>query len=168
MSGRDDAARTVFATVFLLSQSWKNLLDDMLAPAGLSAKQWMLLVAIETFGDEAPTLSAAADRYGTSRQAAKQLALRLERAGFLRIAPDPDDARTLRLHLTPQHREFWDRHAGEHLEGLAALFGGVDDAPLEAAADVATALLATARAAEGRGMEGLVGPAGLEPTTPAV
>ncbi|WP_062298773.1 MarR family transcriptional regulator [Demequina maris] len=151
MTGRDDAARTLFATVFLLSQSWKNLLDDMLAPAGLSAKQWMLLVAIETFGDEAPTLGEAADRYGTSRQAAKQLALRLERAGFLRIASDPSDARTLRLHLTARHREFWDRHAAAHLEGLAALFAGVDDAPLVTAADVATALLATARAAEGRG-----------------
>ncbi|WP_062466604.1 MarR family transcriptional regulator [Demequina maris] len=151
MSGRDDAARTLFATVFLLSQSWKNLLDDMLAPAGLSAKQWMLLVAIETFGNEAPTLGEAADRYGTSRQAAKQLALRLERAGFVRIEHDSRDGRTLRLHLTARHREFWDRHAATHLAGLAALFAGVDDAPLASAADVAAALLATARAAEGRG-----------------
>jgi len=150
MSARDEAARTLFATVFMLGQSWKNLLDRMLEPAGLSARQWMLLVAIETFGDEPPTLTQASDRFGASRQAAKQLALRLEDAGFVRIVPDPRDARTLRLHLTERHREFWDRHADEHREGLAALFAGVDDASLATAADVATALLAVAREAEGR------------------
>ncbi len=154
MTAHADPARVLFATVFLLAQSWKNLLDDELAPAGLSAKQWMLLVAIETFGDEAPTLNQAADRYGATRQATKQLAVRLERGGFVRIESDPDDGRTLRLHLTARHREFWDARAQRHLAGLAALFSEVDGDSLSGAAETLTALLASSREAERTGLFG--------------
>lgn len=145
MSDRSSSERTLFATVFLLSQSWKDLLDGELAPAGLSAKQWLLLVAIETFGDDAPTLTETSERYGASRQATKQLAERLQRSGFLTVERDDRDARTMRLRLTAKHREFWEARAADHRDGLERLFRAVPTDDLATAAYVASALLATSR-----------------------
>ena len=130
---REDTERELFGTVFLLAESWKHLLDNLLKPEGLSAKQWMLLASIEALGPEAPTLGQAAALYGTSRQSVKQLALRLERKGFLEMRPDPTDRRSLRLHLTPRHHEFWTSRAAEHQVQFAVLFEAVQtDALLEA------------------------------------
>jgi DNA-binding MarR family transcriptional regulator len=49
------------------------------------------------FPDRHPSLTEAAGRYGSSRQNVKQIALQLEEAGFLRLAPDPVDRRATRL-----------------------------------------------------------------------
>lgn len=152
MSSRDEEERELFGAVFLLSQSWKTLLDSLLRPSGLTARQWMLLAVVESFAPEAPTLTRAADRYGTSHQAAKGLAVRLERRGFLTIEPDPEDGRSVRLRLTAAHREFWRGHDATHDSLFRSLFTPVGDRDLAGARAALDALLDRSRqiTAEGR------------------
>jgi DNA-binding MarR family transcriptional regulator len=74
-------------------------MDALLAPLDLTTRQWLLL-AVLSRADRPLSLSEAAARYGSSRQNIKQIAVGLQRRGYLRLAPDPLDARTLRLHPT--------------------------------------------------------------------
>jgi len=136
----------LYGVVFLLAESWKHLLDSLLKPDGLTAKQWMMLVAIEALGPEAPTLGQAAGFYGSSHQAAKKLALRLQGQGFLEIVPDPNDRRSLRLHLTPHHYEYWGSRAAAHQTRFSKLFEGVETADLRRTTDVLQTMLDRANA----------------------
>lgn len=85
-------------TVFVVAQHLDRLGDVVLAPLGLTTKQWLLLAVVERgFGRRHPTLSEAAAAYGSSRQNVKAIAHGLEAGGYLRIVRDAADRRALRL-----------------------------------------------------------------------
>ena len=96
-----------FASVFVLTQHLSRRADRELADLGLTTRQWLLLAVLtKGFPDHAPSLSEAAERYGSSRQNVKQVALGLEARGFVRLVPDPTDARATRIEVTGRVREF--------------------------------------------------------------
>ncbi len=96
-----DARPLAFATVFVLAHQLDRLGDVVLAPLGLTTKQWLLLavVARALHGRE-PSLTEAAAIYGSSRQNVKAIARGLEERGYLRLVVDPTDRRAIRLRLT--------------------------------------------------------------------
>jgi DNA-binding MarR family transcriptional regulator len=97
------AQAEVFGTVFFLAQYMARAVDAALEPLGLTTKQWLLLVILlKKVADDEPTLSEAARVYGSSRQNVKQIAMQLEKRGYLHIDKDPKDARVLRLRLLPK------------------------------------------------------------------
>jgi DNA-binding MarR family transcriptional regulator len=97
----------VFGTVFLLAQHLTRRTDAALDDWGLTSRQWLLLAALQRgFPDRDPSLSEAAELYGTSRQNVKQIALGLAERGWLRLEPDSADARTTRLVRTDLVRRF--------------------------------------------------------------
>lgn len=95
-------ARTdLFGKVFVLVQHLTRRTDAALEHLGLSSRQWLLLAVLTRgFPGRAPSLTEAAERYGSSRQNVKQVALGLAALGYLRLVPDPLDGRTTRLELT--------------------------------------------------------------------
>ncbi len=96
-----DPRPEIFGSLFVLVQHLGHRLDQALEPLGLTSRQWLLLAVLERwFPERRPSLSEAAGRYGTSRQNVKQIALGLERKGFLRLESDPSDRRTTRLVVT--------------------------------------------------------------------
>ncbi|WP_448061188.1 MarR family winged helix-turn-helix transcriptional regulator [Cellulomonas hominis] len=96
----------LFGMLFLLSQHISRGADEALARHGLTGRQWLLLVVLtRAFPTETPTLSQAAEVYGTSRQNVKQIALQLQARGFVELRPDPSDGRITRLGLTPKIAE---------------------------------------------------------------
>jgi DNA-binding MarR family transcriptional regulator len=113
MSGDEAQARAdLFGKVFVLVQHLTRRTDAALEPIGLTSRQWLLLAVLSRgFPGRAPSLTEAAERYGSSRQNVKQLALGLAGLGYLRLVPDPLDARTTRLELTEKVRLF-DEPAG--------------------------------------------------------
>lgn len=97
----------VFGSLFLLVQHLSRRADRELADLGLTTRQWLLLAVLtNAFPGTSPSLSEAAEKYGSSRQNVKQVALGLETRGFVRLAADPADARTTRIELTDRVREF--------------------------------------------------------------
>ncbi len=96
----------LFGMLFLLSQHMSRGADEALQGHGLTGRQWLLLVVLtRAFPAEKPTLSQAAEIYGTSRQNVKQIALQLQARGFVELLADPSDGRITRLGLTPKIAE---------------------------------------------------------------
>jgi DNA-binding MarR family transcriptional regulator len=96
-----------FGSLFVLMQHLSRRADSELADLGLTTRQWLLLAVLTNgFPGRSPSLSEAAERYGSSRQNVKQVALGLEARGFVRLVPDPADARTTRIEVTDRVREF--------------------------------------------------------------
>ena len=96
------AARAeIFGSIFVVVQHLARRADAELAVLGLTTRQWLLLAVLtKWFPGHSPSLSEAAERYGSSRQNVKQIALGLEARGFVRLVPDRDDGRTTRIELT--------------------------------------------------------------------
>ncbi len=102
-----DPRPELFGTLFVVVQHLSRRLDEALLPLGLTSRQWLLLAVLERWFDgRHPSLTEAAARYGTSRQNVKQVALGLERQGYLRLVLDPADRRTTRLVVTEKVRVF--------------------------------------------------------------
>ena len=122
----------LFGAVFVLAQVLARRGDQALEPLGLTTRQWLLLAVLaKGFPGEPPTLSEAADVYGTSRQNVKQIAGQLARSGFVRLEADPRDRRALRLHLTPRAAVFDRPSVARRLSGvLSELCAGLGDAEL--------------------------------------
>ena len=96
-----------FGSLFLLIQHLSRRADQELAGLGLTSRQWLLLAILANNPPgSSPSLSEAAEKYGSSRQNVKQVALGLQSRGFVRLVPDAADGRTTRVELTERIREF--------------------------------------------------------------
>ncbi|WP_205875725.1 MarR family winged helix-turn-helix transcriptional regulator [Mycobacterium camsae] len=107
MRGHADAQwePTVPALVQRLAATGRPRLQSAFAAAGLDGirpAQAVALVPLATGGLHASDL---ADRLGVSRQAVAQAITALERNGYVTRAPNPDDARTRIIELTPRGRQ---------------------------------------------------------------
>jgi len=74
----------------------------------LTIKQWFVIKCIKRFYPEKPTLSQTALLVGSSRQNVKQIVIKLEEKGFIRILQDEKDRRILRLVLNDEKNEYWE------------------------------------------------------------
>ncbi len=122
----------IFGSVFLTAQRWQNQGDKYLAPDNLTTKQWLLLAVISDLFPTPPTLSEAAKAIGSSRQNIKQIALKLQNHGFLRIEHDPKDNRTLRLVVTSKSKRFWADRTEKDTQYILELFASFSDEEVEA------------------------------------
>jgi DNA-binding MarR family transcriptional regulator len=71
-----------------------KLYDDELAPFGLHSSQLPVLAAAALFGDSGATMSKLARAVLMDRTSLTRSIRPLERAGLLRVARSPEDART--------------------------------------------------------------------------
>jgi DNA-binding MarR family transcriptional regulator len=71
-----------------------KLYDDEFAPFGLHSSQLPVLAAVALFGDSGATMSKLAQAVLMDRTTLTRSILPLERAGLLRVARSPEDART--------------------------------------------------------------------------
>lgn len=94
----------IFGTFFLIANKLQVISDQHLEKSDITTKQWFLIAAVQQFGDTPPTLSQISERIGSSRQNVKQLALKLEKNGFIHLQ---QDSRAVRLVLTEKCRSFW-------------------------------------------------------------
>ena len=96
----------------------------------MTMKQHFLLVSVNLFGDDYPTLKQAGDLLGCSYQNVKRLADQLEAKGYLHIQSDAADKRKLRLVPTPKFRELdaEKNHLAEQF--MDRLYAGVSEEEL--------------------------------------
>lgn len=112
----------IFGSLFILANRLQVVGDQYMSEDDMTMKQWLLTATISQFGDTPPTLSEVADIMGSSRQNVKQLAIKLEEKGFLRIEKDEQDARALRLKLTGKSYEFWEKREDKDRNFIMGLF----------------------------------------------
>ena len=104
-----DDRQFIFGSLLFTANRMDTMLERELKEFDITSKQWMMSIIIENLFDEAPTMKAVANEMGTSHQNVKQLALKLEQKGLLKMAKDPKDARVTRLKLTDESDQFWAR-----------------------------------------------------------
>ncbi|MBU5439435.1 hypothetical protein KQI42_15565 [Tissierella sp. MSJ-40] len=99
-----DERYRIFGMLFLLSTKLETIGNSFLGE--LTTKQWFFMLTLTNFFDTPPTLSQLAAQMGTSHQNAKQLAVKLQDKGFLKIERDVQDNRILRLIVTKKIQEY--------------------------------------------------------------
>jgi len=111
--------------ILALAQHMRYVTDQRFRADGLTTQQAMALTLVGAIGR--PSMSELAEAMGTSHQNIKQLAVALERKGFVKFLEDPDDARVRRLDATAKSKRYWAsrddddfRSVGEWFEGLSA------------------------------------------------
>ncbi len=146
MGKRDEleARAEIFGSVFLIAQHLTRRADRELADLGLTTRQWLLLAVLtKTFPGVSPTLSQAAQEYGSSRQNIKQMALGLEARGFVRLVADPADARVTRIEVTELVQAFDEPHMVQRTTAmLTDAFAGLTPRETRDLRDLSRRLLA--------------------------
>ncbi|MFW6364035.1 MAG: MarR family winged helix-turn-helix transcriptional regulator [Spirochaeta sp.] len=113
----------LFARLFATTNHLQTIGDRHLDR--VTTKQWFLIACVGRFEPEQPSLSDLVPVVGSSRQNIKQLALKLEQRGFLKINKDPQDNRILRLSQTDYCRSYWTERRTEDQDFLNRLFSGI-------------------------------------------
>jgi DNA-binding MarR family transcriptional regulator len=125
--GPDGATRVrTFRLVLHLAQQMRTRMDARLRSGGLTTQQAALISIVDSLGT--PSLSEVAHGLGSTHQNARQIADALQRKGFLRIVPDPADARVRRLHTTARSRAYWQRRSNADQDHVVGWFDGLSQA----------------------------------------
>jgi DNA-binding MarR family transcriptional regulator len=143
-------AVTAFRLIITLAQELRGMMDARLQESGLTTQQAALLTVIEVKGNP-PTMTEAARAMGMSHQNIKQLAVVLERKGFLNMVPDEHDARSKRMETTRKHRKFWARRDPHDHAVVAGWLAGLTSQEQEMLAQLLGKALASARSAREAG-----------------
>jgi DNA-binding MarR family transcriptional regulator len=144
--GPDHATRIgTFRLVVLLAQELRTLMDQLLRADGLTTQQAALITVVEAIG--APSLSEAAGALGTTHQNAKQIAVALERKGFLRIGTDDGDRRVRRLVATAKSRAYWKQRSPSDEEAVLRWFADLSEREAETLFELLLRVERTTRAA---------------------
>lgn len=112
----------VFGYLFVFCQRLEYIADSFLKKDNLTTKQLLTLIAIGNAFQSPPSFSEVADVLSTSYQNVKQIALHLEKRGFVEIVKDQKDRRRKLLKLTQVNDEFWEEREQENYENMTKLF----------------------------------------------
>jgi DNA-binding MarR family transcriptional regulator len=137
---RMDDKTAAFGMLFVATNLLETLLDRAFAPYNITVKQWLLMITISSLFAEPPTVKQVAGAMGTSHQNVKQIALNLERNGFLRLEKDANDARATRLILTDAARSFGEETTDAGNAFMGEVFAGIDETDLRGAKNTLLAL----------------------------
>jgi len=99
----------IFGLLLIISNKMNTLLDRELKEFDVTTKQWFLSETINSLFDSSPTLKEVGNAMGSSHQNVKQVAMKLQQKGLLKLEKDRKDARVTRLRMTEQSSEFWKR-----------------------------------------------------------
>ena len=97
----------VIALLLIISNKMNTLLDREFKEFDVTTKQWFLSETIKSLFDTSPTMKELASEMGSSHQNIKQVALKLQQKGLLKLEKDKKDARVTRLRLTERSYDFW-------------------------------------------------------------
>ncbi len=134
-----DTRYLIFGSIFSMSTKLETIGKDFLGE--LTTKQWFLLLNLATFFDEPPSISELSEQMGTSHQNVKQIALKLQEKGFLRIKKDEFDNRTSRLEITDMIERYNNDHREANNQFIEKLFDGINPDELKEFLSVTMRLL---------------------------
>ncbi|OEH85075.1 hypothetical protein BHU72_05545 [Desulfuribacillus stibiiarsenatis] len=120
----------IFGNLFYLRNKLQVIMDQTLAPYDLTTQQWYLLAVMEEFFQTSPTLGELANRMGSSHQNVKQIALKLQGKGFLRMEKDSEDRRTIRIVMTDKSVMMAEQRGAETDIFFNSFFQGFTDKEL--------------------------------------
>jgi DNA-binding MarR family transcriptional regulator len=124
MSGKNvfnPVMKDLFFQFFIIEKTLSRIFDKSYREWGISTKQWLVL-AVVTHVEKA-SVSFIADTLQTSHQNIKVIARNLEKKGWVRLAPSPEDGRKTLVLPTEKIREFSLEQGERDRDRLGCLFG---------------------------------------------
>lgn len=97
----------------------------------ITCKQFFLIICLELFGENAPTIRELAEVMGSSHQNVKQIADKLERSGFIRQTRDQEDRRKIRIYPTEKLQSLEERYEAKSKEFIERFYAGTTQEELE-------------------------------------
>ncbi len=112
----------VFGQIFFAANLLQTISDRSFKTEGLTTKQWMLLAAVERAFDAPPGIKELASIMGSSHQNIKQIALKLQAAGYVELIQDEQDKRVSRVHLTDKVNEVFSKRHDKDTRLISEIF----------------------------------------------
>ncbi|HBL83395.1 MAG: MarR family transcriptional regulator [Clostridiales bacterium GWF2_38_85] len=102
-----DDREFIFGAVLMIANKMDTLLDRSLSKYNITSKQWFLLLTLFNLFDNPPTISEVAKEIASSHQNVKQVALKLQEKGLIKLKKDRSDSRATRLVIAEASYKFW-------------------------------------------------------------
>jgi len=118
-----DGRYALFGLLFALQNRLQAVGDTFYEE--ITCKQFFLLACMNLFQGEAPTVQELAQVMGSSHQNVKQILNKLEQKGYLKVEPDEEDRRKLRISLTEYAALTGEKYRAKEDEFMTGLFDGV-------------------------------------------
>lgn len=96
---------------------------------GVTWKQFFAMICIDLF-KEAPMITELAAVMQSSHQNVKQILLKLQEKGYVRLIEDQEDRRRQRVEFTEKKQELLEKNADESLKFIHALYQGITEEEL--------------------------------------
>jgi len=114
------SALQTFRLLSVVNTQLKRLMDARFRGEAMTTRQATLITIVKELGT--PSMSEVAAVMSTSHQNVKQIALGLERRGFMRIVTDAHDSRVRRLVVTAKNDRFWTTRDADDAAAIAGWF----------------------------------------------
>jgi DNA-binding MarR family transcriptional regulator len=126
-SERLEMEKYILVVLFLVQQRWSYVIGRELAEDNITTKQWLMMIVMVNAFKSPPSMQEVADAMSTTHQNVKQLATRLETRGFLKIQRDPENRRIMRLKVTEDCLDYWEKRDPKDVETINAHFEGLEN-----------------------------------------
>ena len=120
-----DGRYALFGLLFALQNRLQAVGDTFYDE--ITCKQFFLMACMNLFQGEAPTVQELAQVMGSSHQNVKQILNKLEQKGFVKVEPDEEDRRKLRISLTEYAALTGEKYRLKEEEFMTGLFDGVEE-----------------------------------------
>lgn len=124
---RDGQLSIIFYSLFLITNNIQTSFDKL--HDDISLKQFMLLILVEVL--EGGSFTDFSKILGSSRQNVKNLALQLEKSGFVSIKENPDDKRAVVIEETKKSKEHFNNMDALYTSKMREIFKGLSDEEVE-------------------------------------
>lgn len=116
----------ILVFLFLIQQRWSYIINKKFQKDHITTKQWLMLIIMGSAFPNPPSMQEVAEAMSTTHQNVKQLAIRLENRGLLKIERDPQNRRILRLKITDECEVFWKKRKNDDIKSINNLFSGLN------------------------------------------
>jgi DNA-binding MarR family transcriptional regulator len=116
----------IIVLIFLIQQRWGYIINKKFQKDHITTKQWLMLIMLGNAFPSPPSMQEVAEAMSTTHQNVKQLAIRLENRGLLKIDRDSQNRRILRLKITEECEEFWKKRKNDDIKSINDLFKGLE------------------------------------------
>ena len=126
--------RLMFGMILSIANKLQMIGDRMYDE--ITMKQFVVLIMLKVFEEEHPTLNELANQVGSSHQNVKQLVLKLQEKGYLKMYEDAEDKRKKRICLTNKWEQEEVKYKKLEEKHMRTLFENVDRQELKQAVKV--------------------------------
>jgi DNA-binding MarR family transcriptional regulator len=124
---RLDMEKYILVVLFLIQQRWTYTINNEFKQDNITTKQWLMLIVLSTAFEKPPSMQEVADAMSITHQNVKQLAVRLESQGFIKIERDKNNKRILRLMPTEMANEYWAKREEDHARSIKGYFKDLNE-----------------------------------------